>query len=244
IRMIKPNKRILLVSAALFFLFALFTVLVATVDVAAGKVAGTKIGFSHLNLAFFDATHQSGTYNKTLYTLSDLFGKLALFTAAAFAVYGVWQLLKRKSLKKADADLYVLAATYAVLAVFYVAFEFIVINHRPVLLESGEPEASYPSSHTMLACTVFGTAVFMICRRICGNNAKVFKFLTVAVGAAFALITVLGRLFCGVHYFTDILGGVLLAAAIIALFAAFLPAQNANGTRSANATQNGERENR
>ncbi|MGN1062161.1 MAG: phosphatase PAP2 family protein [Candidatus Scatosoma sp.] len=230
--MIKPNKRILLVSAALFLLFALFTVLVATVDVAAGKVAGTNIGFSHLNLAFFDKTHQNGSYNKTLYTLSDLFGKLALFLAAAFAVYGVWQLIKRKSLKKVDADIYVLAATYAVLAIFYVAFEFIVINHRPVLLNSGEPEASYPSSHTMLACTIFGTAIIMICRRIRGNNAKAFKILTAAVGAAFALITVLGRLFSGVHYLTDIVGGLFLASAIVALFAAFLPAKNANATQN------------
>lgn len=228
--MIKPNKRILLVSSALFLLFFVFTVLVATVDVAAGKVAGTTIGFSRLNLAFFDMTRPDGTYDDTLYTLSDLFGKLALFTAAAFAIYGVWQAIKRKSLKKADADVYVLAATYAVLAIFYVAFEFIVINHRPVLLEGGEPEASYPSSHTMLACTIFVTAIFMICRRIRGARAKTFKILTVAIGASFALITVLGRLFCGVHYLTDIIGGVLLSAAIVALFAAFLPAQNESGT--------------
>ena len=230
--MIKPNKRILLVSAALFALFALFTALVATVDVAAGKVAGTKIGFSHLNLTFFDKTHPDGTYNAALYTFSDVLGKIALLEAAAFAAYGVWQAIKRKSMKKADADLYVLAATYVILALFYVAFEFIVVNHRPVLLEGGEAEASYPSSHTMLACTIFGTGIFMLCRRIRGNHAKAFKILAAAVSAALAIATVLGRALCGVHYLTDIIGGLLLSAAIVALFSAFLPPQNADGTEN------------
>ena len=45
---------------ALFALFFAFTVLVATADKAAGKVPGTEIGLSHLNLAFFNATHKNG----------------------------------------------------------------------------------------------------------------------------------------------------------------------------------------
>lgn len=224
--MIKPNKRTLFFSAALFLLFIVFTVLVATVDVAAGKVTGTKIGFSHLNLSFFNATRPDGTVHSALYSLSDVCGKIAILEAAAFAVYGVVQVIRRKSLKKADADIYVLAAAYIVLALFYVAFEFIVINHRPVLLEGGEAEASYPSSHTLLACTIFSTGIVMLCRRIRGNNARAFKILAFAVSEALMLITVIGRALCGVHYLTDIIGGLLLSAAIIAMFAAFLPVQN------------------
>ena len=230
--MIKPNKRTLYFSAALFLLFIVFTALVATVDVAAGVAPGTEIGFSHLNLAFFHTTRPDGTVNSALYSLSDVCGKIALLEAAAFAAYGVVQAIKRKSLKKADADIYVLAAAYIVLALFYVAFEFIVVNHRPVLLEGGEAEASYPSSHTMLACTIFDTGIVMLCRRIRGNNAKAFKILTVAVSAALMLATVIGRALCGVHYLTDIIGGLLLSAAVIALFAAFLPEKNAEETVS------------
>lgn len=233
--MIKPNKRTLFFSAALFLLFIVFTALVATVDVAAGAAPGTKIGFSHLNLAFFNTTRPDGTVNSALYSLSDVCGKIALLEAAAFAAYGVVQVIKRRSLKKADADIYVLAAAYIVLALFYVAFEFIVINRRPVLLEGGEAEASYPSSHTMLACTIFDTGIVMLCRRIRGNNAKAFKILTVAVSAALMLATVIGRALCGVHYLTDIIGGLLLSAAVIALFAAFLPEKNAEETVSGKA---------
>ena len=70
----------------------------------------------------------------------------------------------------------------------------------------------------------------MLCRRIRGNNAGAFKILAFAVSEALMLATVIGRALCGVHYLTDIIGGLLLSAAIIALFAAFLPAQNAEKT--------------
>lgn len=116
--MIKPKRSALIVSIALFALFLAFTVLVATADKAAGKVPGTEIGLSHLNLAFFNATHKNGEISQGWYKLTQFLGYLALIEAAGFAVYGVAQLIRRKSLKKIDKDLFVLAATYLLLAIF------------------------------------------------------------------------------------------------------------------------------
>jgi undecaprenyl-diphosphatase len=36
------------------------------------------------------------------------------------------------------------------------------------------------------------------------------------------LITVFGRLICGVHWFTDIVGGILISVSLVTAFAAFL----------------------
>ncbi len=217
--MIKPKKNILIVSVVLFALFFVFTVLVATVDKAAGKVAGTEIGFSRLNLAFFNATHKNGEISNGWYKLTEILGYLALIEAAGFAAYGVAQLIMRKSLKKIDKDLFVLAAAYALLAIFYVAFEKIVVNYRPVL-ENGEIAASYPSSHTMLTLTIAGSGIFMLRRRMTCRPALISAE---TLSGAVMLVMAVGRLLSGVHYFTDILGGVLLSAAIVTLFAAFLP---------------------
>ena len=221
--MFKPKKHMLFVSVGLFALFFVFTVLVATADKAAGKVAGTEIGFSHLNLAFFNATHKNGEISNGWYKLTEVLGYLALIEAATFAVYGVIQLIMRKSIKKIDKDLFVLAAAYVLLAIFYVAFEKIVINYRPVL-ENGEIAASYPSSHTMLTITIVGSGVFMLRRRITSRPALLSA--EILSGTVIAVMTV-GRALSGVHYLTDIFGGILLAAAIVTLFASFLPAQNA-----------------
>ena len=233
--MIKPKKNLLIVSIALFALFFVFTVLVATVDKAAGNAPGTKIGFSHLNLAFFNATHKNGEISKGWYKLTEILGYLALAEAAGFAVYGVAQLIMRKSLKKIDKDLFVLAAAYVLLAIFYVAFEKIVVNYRPVL-ENGEIAASYPSSHTMLTLTIAGSGIFMLRRRITFRPALISAE---TLSAAVMLVMVVGRLLSGVHYFTDILGGALLAAAIVTLFAAFLPAQNAQTAEQSFSAING-----
>ncbi len=233
--MTKPKKNLLIISIALFSLFFVFTLLVSTVDKAAGNVPGTEIGFSHLNLAFFNATHKNGEISNGWYKLTEFLGYLALAEAAGFAVYGVAQLIVRKSLKKIDKDLFVLAAAYLLLAIFYVAFEKIVVNYRPVL-ENGEIAASYPSSHTMLTITIASTGIFMLRRRMTCRPALISAE---TLSGAVMLVMTVGRLLSGVHYFTDILGGVLLAAAIVMLFAAFLPAQNVQAAEQSFSATNG-----
>ena len=235
--MTKPKKNLLIVSIALFALFFVFTLLVATVDKAAGNAPDTEIGFSHLNLAFFNATHKNGEISNGWYKLTEFLGYLALAEAAGFAVYGVAQLIVRKSLKKIDKDLFVLAAAYVLLAIFYVAFEKIVVNYRPVL-ENGEIAASYPSSHTMLTITIASTGIFMLRRRMTSRPALISAE---TLSGAVMLVMTVGRLLSGVHYFTDILGGVLLAAAIVMLFAAFLPEKSAQNTAAAEAEPNAEK---
>lgn len=76
------------------------------------------------------------------------------------------------------------------------------------------PEASFPSSHTMLIMTVM-IAVMIVSDKyfgdLLGAFVRVLCFLTV-------LVTVGGRLWCGVHWFTDIIGGILLSATLLFLF--------------------------
>ena len=78
------------------------------------------------------------------------------------------------------------------------------------------PEASFPSSHTMLIMTVF-IAVMIISDRYVskglGALVRLACFLIV-------LVTVGGRLYCGVHWCTDIIGGILLSATLLLLFSA------------------------
>ena len=108
--------------------------------------------------------------------------------------------------------------TYVVTALFYLLFEILVINYRPIL-EDGELEASYPSSHTMLAVSVFGSAAVYAVYRI---KDDLLKKAVVIVSIILAAGMALGRLISGVHWFTDILGGVLLGCAIISLYMAFV----------------------
>jgi undecaprenyl-diphosphatase len=151
------------------------------------------------------------SYNELWYNISELAGLIPLATAGCFAIFGLCQAIKRKSLFKVDSHLFVLAGFYAALLLAYVGFEIIEINFRPVLIE-GELEASYPSSHTLLAICVVGSAIFALGRLF--GDKKYVLWINIA-SAVLMAATVMLRTFSGVHWITDIFGGILLSFALV-----------------------------
>ncbi|MBO7092931.1 MAG: phosphatase PAP2 family protein, partial [Victivallales bacterium] len=111
--------------------------------------------------------------------------------------------------------IYALAVIYVIMAVFYIVFDkIIIVNYRP-MLENGELVASYPSSHTLMAVTVLGTAVIALYKRLKDYNVRLIVF---AAAMLLMFLAVLTRFLSGVHWFTDIIGGILLSAALITLY--------------------------
>ena len=88
------------------------------------------------------------------------------------------------------------------------------VNYRPVLI-NGYLEASYPSSTTMLVMCVMPTAIMQFNARI--KNGVLRRFVTFVI-AAFIIFMVIGRLVSGVHWLTDIVGGVLLSTGLVLLY--------------------------
>ena len=202
-------------DAILFaLLFVFFTLLVRVIDVQVVGPQDAWIGFAGLNVA----VHEFFGMNLLWYKLTQILGIAAIALAGLFAVTGAVELIKRKSLLKVDRALLMLGVIYIIVIVLYVLFEKFAVNYRPVILDPAEGlEPSYPSTHTMLILTIFGTAI-----RACGFYSKNTKLL---VGArVFALIimalTIVGRLICGVHWLTDIIGGVLISLSLICLYRA------------------------
>ena len=87
--------------------------------------------------------------NSIWYNITNLLGVIAIIFAVGFAISGLCQFIKGKSISKVDFHLLLLGALYILVIAFYIFFEFVIINYRPVLIDS-ELEASYPSSHTMI----------------------------------------------------------------------------------------------
>ncbi len=198
---------------ALFLLAALFTLAVRTVDVAAVGPLGTEVGFSGVNTAFFGLLG----FCPALYGMTQLLGKLSLLTPVFFAGLGLYQLVRRKSLRRVDRCVLALAGLYAATGALYVLFEKAIVNYRPVLMPGcTEPEASFPSSHTMLACAVLGSVFLLLPCYFRGKTARLLR----GVCALVIALIVIGRLFAGVPWLTDVVGGVLYGAALLRLYAA------------------------
>ncbi|MCF0150729.1 MAG: phosphatase PAP2 family protein [Firmicutes bacterium] len=196
--------RACLLSAA----FAIFTVLVMTADVQPIGPNESVVGLASLNGAVASALG----FRYGWYMISEITGYLALAVMGLYALAGLLQLLKRKSLSKVDRDILVLGGLYAAVAFFYVLFDKLAINYRPVLL-SQEPEPSYPSSHTLLAVTVFLSAVLLE-RRGRNSRAGLFEYCLWVC----AILLVVSRFMSGVHWATDILAGLLFSGALLCWF--------------------------
>jgi len=81
------------------------------------------------------------------------------------------------------------------------------------------PEASFPSSHTMLALVVFISAAILCDTYV--HDRKARRTVT-AVLYGLAAVMVAGRLFSGVHWLTDIIAGILYSSFLLVLFKAVM----------------------
>ncbi len=203
-------KKRFIIAAVCMGLFLLLILLVKVVDVAAVGPEGTKIGLSKLNVGI----HEMFGEHLGWYTFTNVLGILAILVACCFAVIGGVQLIYRRSLMKVDKEILLLGCLYIVTLALYVFFEKVIVNYRPMLMPGGEgPEASFPSSHTMLVCVIMGSGLRLL-KKYTKKNQTLQLVLTVVFCLILAL-TVAGRLLSGVHWFTDVLGGLLLSAALL-----------------------------
>ena len=194
------------------FLFVIFSLWIRLFDVQPVGPEGSSIGFAALNVA----VHDFFGMHIFWYKLTQALGLLAIAVAGVFAVTGLVQLFQRKSLLKVDKKILMLGVIYILVILLYALFEKVPFNYRPVVLDPAEGlEPSYPSTHTMLILTIFGTAVAVLGDYI--KNARLVLLLKIVCLVIMAL-TIVGRLVCGVHWFTDIAGGVIISLFFINLY--------------------------
>ena len=194
----------------LLICFVVFTILVRCIDVQPVGPENSLIGFATINTAihnFFGEHH-------LWYTLTQVFGVLAIGVAAAFACVGFVQLIQRKSLLKVDRSILALGFVYLAVIILYVIFEKLAVNVRPVITDEGL-EPSYPSTHTMLILTILGTARYAVKKLF--QNPKIVQILQILC-LIIMILTVIGRLICGVHWFTDIIGGLLISGTLVGFY--------------------------
>ena len=197
-------------SIILFFVCILYIVCLRFIDVREIGPNGSSVGFATLNQFF----HNLLPWNEAWYKITKYLGILPFLWVAYYGLCGVVQVVQKKSLKKVDQKLILLGMFYVLLGSVYLFFEKFVVNYRPILMD-GELEASFPSSHTMLAICVSVSALFMIGDYIKSENVR--NVLDIASWAVM-IVLVIGRTLSGVHWFTDIVGGILISAFLLSLF--------------------------
>lgn len=203
----KKSKKLLISTIVFGMLAIVYTIIIALVDKQSIGPNESQVGLATINKFFQERLG----FNETFYKLSNLLGYIAFGIAFVYMVIGLIQLIKRKSIKKVDTEISILGLFYIITLIIYVLFEFVKINYRPVLID-GNLDPSYPSSHTLLALFISTSAIFVNLKIIENKPLRItLNTITIILGLAILV----GRIISGVHWITDILGGILIATTLV-----------------------------
>ncbi len=141
-------------------------------------------------------------------------GVLPFLFVGVYGILGLMDLIKNKSFKTMNKRYIILGLFYVIFAALYVFFEKVAINYRPIL-KDGILEASYPSTHTLLAICICGTSL-LVSKYFLKN--KTIRMLFDISAWALLFIIVIARCLSGVHWASDIIGGIIISLTYLSFF--------------------------
>ncbi len=77
------------------------------------------------------------------------------------------------------------------------------------------PEYSFPSGHTLFAMGFYGLIIYFIWK---SNIDKHYKYILTSVISILIIFIGISRIYLGVHYFSDVIGGFILGILSVLLF--------------------------
>ncbi len=122
----------------------------------------------------------------------------------------LWMLWKRAWY---EALYWLAAAGFAVLAVLL--FKYTLQIPRPIALYSGVNSYSFPSGHAALSTAIYGYLAMLSAQALPSHH----RWLPYAVAMLLVVGISFSRLYLGAHWLADVLGGIGLGAAWVALLA-------------------------
>lgn len=198
-------------SIILFVAFIAYTITASRVDVGPIGPNESKVGLSTINHFFIVVF----PWNELFHNISTVLGYIIIAMAFGFFIYTIIDIVKKKSLKKADAGLIALMVYFALIVGIYILFDkVLIINYRPVILNV-VLEPSYPSTHTFMAIAIMLALKTQFEYKIKDEDNKWFA---TTFCMAIIVATIFTRMVAGVHWFTDIIGGILLGSALASLY--------------------------
>ena len=196
----KILNKYLIVGIVFIFLFLLLMVLLNFNKANLGET-NTPVGLSSINKLF--VTNYVDIYN----SMSQVGLYLSFIIIIGFAITGFYQLIKRKSLFKVDLDIILFGVGVIVLIITWLLFDKIIAyNYRPIYVNKNL-EGSFPSTHVLFTTFVLVSAFGISLNRE-KNNFYNLAILVIAI--LVITLTSLCRVLSGMHWATDVLGGLLL----------------------------------
>jgi undecaprenyl-diphosphatase len=194
------------VPPALFLLACAVLLLVALVGLGwllSKVLSHDAIGSGDAGISRWLAGHRNRDLNDVTGVTSEVGGTLTITALAVLAVAVaafVWRRWREPML--------VAVAVAGEVAIF-VTVTLLVDRQRPPVrhLDPAPPTSSFPSGHTAATVVLWGALAVLASERA---RSALVRGLFIALAVAVPLIVAASRMYRGMHYFTDVLGGFLL----------------------------------
>lgn len=96
-------------------------------------------------------------------------------------------------------------------------FKWLVHKPRPIAIYQGVSSWGFPSGHTTMSVVLFGFIAILLLREV----SQRWRWLPFAVAIGSSLLIAFSRLYLGAHWLSDVLGGLSLGWAWVALLSIF-----------------------
>jgi membrane-associated phospholipid phosphatase len=194
------------VPPALFLLacaVVLLVVLVALGWLLSRVLSHDAVGRGDADISRWLAGHRNRDLNEVTGVTTQIGGTLTITVLAVLAVAVaafVWRRWREPML--------VAVAVAGEVAIF-VTVTLLVDRQRPPVrhLDPAPPTSSFPSGHTAAAVALWGALAVLASERA---RSALVRGLFVALAVAVPLVVAASRMYRGMHYLTDVLGGLLL----------------------------------
>ena len=144
--------------------------------------------------------------------ITDIILVASVAVLGVFAVLGLYQWIKRKSLKKVDKPLLAMLIPLVLMAITYFIFDkFLVLNIRP----NGSGEPSFPSTHTMVVATIFLLTAIILPNYIKSKTTRVIMDIVMLL---FIALVSVGRVLANMHWVSDVVGGLIFAVIFAVIY--------------------------
>lgn len=176
-------------------------------------ILGYAIKFYPEKLVSFDSTIQNAVRGDfpqlatTFFTTITLLGNTVSVLTICVVLAGIFYY------KKWKAESYLMLASFAVMGVVSTALKYLYQRPRPSITWLMDTIGySFPSWHTASTLMVAGALIIVLQGRMKAGPARsVLQALLVLV----AILVAVSRIYIGVHYPTDVIGGWLLALTLL-----------------------------
>ena len=185
-----------IITGVSLFLFIVITILLLT-----GKMDNIDLTIQSIIIGI-----RNNNLNETMKTITNICSFYAIVALTLLLLI----IIKNKNIPLS------IMLNLICISLLNLVFKFIIQRQRPEGINIINVDGySYPSGHSMISMAFFGFIAYLIYKKL---NNKIYKVLTIIISIIIVFLIGFSRIYLGVHYFSDVLGGFFASLGYLIIF--------------------------